>query len=133
MGSWGLLRDIMEDQLWTDPASRFPAPPCLLPGSRSFLRNRSEPGGTDGAQGSLRAQIKQGLEESSQSVRVVFEGIYEGCVCVLKGECAFAGVCVYGGSVCEEGCQGGRCDSPTQQKGQSSSTRFTISWLGDLS
>ena len=66
MGSWGLPRDIMEDQLWTDPASRFPAPPCLLPRSRSFLRNRSEPGGTDGAQGSLRAQIKQGLEESSQ-------------------------------------------------------------------
>lgn len=66
-------------------------------------------------------------------VRVVFEGIYEGCVCVLKGECAFAGVCVYGGSVCEEGCHGGGCDSPTQQKGQSSRTQFTISWLDDLS
>ena len=42
------------------------------------------------------------------------------CVCVLRGERAFAGVCVYGGSVCEEGCHGGQCDSPTQQKGQSS-------------
>ena len=66
MGSWGLPWDILEDQLWTDLASRIPAPPCLLPGSRSFLRNRSEPGGTDGAQGLLKAQIKQGLEESSQ-------------------------------------------------------------------
>ena len=57
-------------------------------------------------------------------VHVVIEGIYEGCVCVcvcvLRGECAFAGVCVYGGSMCEEGCHGGQCDSPTQQKGQSS-------------
>lgn len=28
---------------------------------------------------------------------------------------------------------GGGCDSPTQQKGQSSRTQFTISWLDDLS
>ena len=30
VGGWGPSWDVLEDLLWTDPASRIPAPPCLL-------------------------------------------------------------------------------------------------------
>ena len=73
VGGWGPSWDVLEDLLWTDPASRIPAPPCLLPclpprGPDPSRETKMDPEGCPvSAQSPLSAQPKQGLKEKSSS------------------------------------------------------------------